>query len=235
MDSDELKQYRIDRLNAAVAYLASGNKTEFGRLLGYKDGAFIRQMVSGGRPISEKTVRQIEELPKMRGWFEDAGGEQVDDGTSLVRSGQVTDQGVSQPIHVPVLANAGSMGPGTDVHDDVVVGRLSLSPQWISSRLKLTTPQNLRFIHGYGDSMEPTFCDGDVLLIDTGINDVDIDGVYVLEANDRLYIKRVRQTLSGQFQVSSDNATVKTIDVLDGTHPVKVLGKVVWVWNGRKI
>jgi phage repressor protein C with HTH and peptisase S24 domain len=137
---------------------------------------------------------------------------------------------------IPVMANTASMGPGAEQHDDVIAGRLTLSPTWISKTLKpLTTPENLRFIHGYGDSMAPTFIDGDILLVDTGAREVKVDGIYVLEANERLYIKRVRQRLDGAFEISSDNPTVKTVDVLDGSKPVNVLGRVVWLWNGHKV
>lgn len=141
-----------------------------------------------------------------------------------------------QALSIPVLAQAGSMGVGEDqLHNEIVVGRLTVSPEWITRTIKPTRPENLRFIHGYGDSMEPTFVDGDVLLVDTGINDPKVDGVYVLEANDRIYIKRVRQRMDGNFEISSDNPTVKTVDVLNGTHTVTVHGRVVWAWNGRKM
>lgn len=33
----------------------------------------------------------------------------------------------------------------------------------------------------------------------------------------------------------SDNATVKTVDVLNGGQSIDVLGRVVWCWNGRKL
>lgn len=142
-----------------------------------------------------------------------------------------------ETLSIPVLAQNGSMGHGTDaLHDEVVVGQLTVSPQWVSRTLKpLTTPENLRFIHGYGDSMNPTFADGDVLLVDIGVQEPKVDGVYVLEANDRIYIKRVRQRFDGAFEISSDNPTIKTVDVLDGTQPVAVRGRVVWAWNGKKM
>jgi hypothetical protein len=70
MNSLKLSAHRISRLVAAVDKVCGGNKTEFARRLGYKDGAFVRQMVSGARPISEKTIRAIEALPGMRGWFD---------------------------------------------------------------------------------------------------------------------------------------------------------------------
>lgn len=140
-------------------------------------------------------------------------------------------------ISVPVLATSASMGSGEDIgHDDVVVGRMTLSPQWVTKTLRgLSDIKYLRFIHGYGDSMEPTFFDGDILLVDAGVPSIKVDGIYVLEANERLYIKRVRQRIDGSFEISSDNPTVKTVDVLDGTREVNVKGRVVWVWNGRKI
>lgn len=140
-------------------------------------------------------------------------------------------------IRVPLLANAGSMGMGTEVqHDDVLVGHIALSEQWVQRRIQPTSQAALRFIHAYGDSMHPTFEDGDVLLVDTGVKDPHaIDGVYVMTANDRVYIKRVRQRMDGVVEISSDNPTVKTVDVLNGEHSIDVLGRVVWCWNGRKL
>ena len=140
-------------------------------------------------------------------------------------------------LEVPILSATGSMGPGDDQHaEDFVVGRLSLSPSWVTKQIKpLSSPSNLRFIHAYGDSMEPTFSDGDVLLVDGGIRQVSVDGIFVLEAQSRLFIKRVRQRMDGAFEISSDNANVKTVDVLNGDHAVAVLGRVLWAWNGRKL
>ncbi|WP_325346117.1 S24 family peptidase [Xylophilus sp.] len=38
-------------------------------MLGHRDGAFVRQMLSGHRAVSDKTVRQIEALRGMQDWF----------------------------------------------------------------------------------------------------------------------------------------------------------------------
>ncbi|WP_033447641.1 helix-turn-helix transcriptional regulator [Bordetella bronchiseptica] len=69
MNEVELNEFRMARLQAAVDHVSKGNKTDFGRRLGYKDGAFVRQMVGGIRPVTEKTIRAIESMPGMRGWF----------------------------------------------------------------------------------------------------------------------------------------------------------------------
>lgn len=139
-------------------------------------------------------------------------------------------------ITVPLLDVVASMGYGSDIHsEDAVTGALTLSPSWVHERVRPSQASALRFIHGYGDSMSPTFSSGDVLLVDTGVRDAQIDGVYVLKAHNRLFVKRVRQRMDGVFEVSSDNPAHKTADTLNGDSQVEVLGRVLWAWNGRTI
>ena len=154
-----------------------------------------------------------------------------------VQSSALLDAGLpDDAVRVPVLANAASMGGGIDLADeDVICGELTLTPQFVAEQLRPVRPGALRFIHGYGDSMAPTFNSGDVLLVDTDMRDVRIDGIYVLEAHNRLFIKRVRQRLDGSYEISSDNPTHKTVDTLNGDHQVEVKGRVVWAWNGRRL
>lgn len=60
-------EWRRARLREAV--IRHGSQAALGRALGKASGAFVRQMLAGERPISEKTVAAIEALPGMRGWF----------------------------------------------------------------------------------------------------------------------------------------------------------------------
>lgn len=140
-------------------------------------------------------------------------------------------------VRIPLLANGGSMGPGNDVLDaDYVVGDLALSSHWINQQIKPANIRELRFMHAHGESMAPTFSDGDVLLVDAGARDPSsLEGIYVLEVHEKVYIKRVRMRMDGALEVSSDNANIKTVDVLNGDHEVRVMGRVVWAWNGRKL
>lgn len=140
-------------------------------------------------------------------------------------------------VRIPLLANCGSMGTGNDVLDaDYVVGDLALSSHWINQHIRPSSIRELKFIHAHGESMAPTFSDGDVLLVDVGSRDpASHEGVYVLEVQDKLYIKRVRMRMDGAIEVSSDNINIKTVDVLNGDHQLRVLGRVVWAWNGKKL
>ncbi|CAG9194046.1 hypothetical protein BCAR13_110092 [Paraburkholderia caribensis] len=78
MNELELQKRRVARLRDAIERVSAGNKTAFGKRLGYADGAFVRQMLSGDRAVTEKTIRQIEALPGMTGWFDD-GREKIRD------------------------------------------------------------------------------------------------------------------------------------------------------------
>lgn len=69
MNDLELNKLRANLLKAAVDRATDGNVSAFGRRLGYKDGAFVRQMLNGSRPVTEKTIRQIEAIPGLKGWF----------------------------------------------------------------------------------------------------------------------------------------------------------------------
>src|SRR3546814_14882674 len=55
MDDSDLSTFRTERLQEAIVRVSSGNKTAFGRKLGFTAGAFIRQMHNGERAITDKT------------------------------------------------------------------------------------------------------------------------------------------------------------------------------------
>ena len=76
MNDDLIATQRRELLIKAIDRLTGGDRTAFGRRLGMKDGAYVRQMLSGKRAISEKTIRHIESIPGMRGWFTQAEGDQ---------------------------------------------------------------------------------------------------------------------------------------------------------------
>lgn len=77
MNDLDLNTHRIALLRAAIDKVANGNVSEFGRRLGYKDGAFVRQMLGAIRPVSEKTIRAVEALPGLKGWFSQPGAAKV--------------------------------------------------------------------------------------------------------------------------------------------------------------
>lgn len=138
-------------------------------------------------------------------------------------------------LYVPLLSAAGSMGPGNELlSEDVILNDVPFSRHWLATHLPRCRPAAIKLIHAYGDSMHGTLESGDFCLVDTDVIEVLVDGVYVLEAHSRLFIKRVRQRLDGRYEVSSDNEAIKTSDILDGSEQICIKGRVVYGWNGRR-
>ena len=70
MNSDDMKTWRQKRLADFAA--AMGGEKMAGQKLGYKDGAYIWQMIKGRRPITEKTVDKVHQIRGFAHWFDSA-------------------------------------------------------------------------------------------------------------------------------------------------------------------
>ena len=67
MNKEKLQEHRRTRLQDLA--IACNGYASLGRMLGYRDGAFISQLAKGTRAISEDFVSRCEALPGFSGWF----------------------------------------------------------------------------------------------------------------------------------------------------------------------
>jgi phage repressor protein C with HTH and peptisase S24 domain len=89
-----------------------------------------------------------------------------------------------------------------------IVQQLVIDREWVrQQRLNHTGVPNLAVITGFGDSMEPPFCDGDPLMVDRGVDGMTKDGVYVFSFDNMAHIKRLQHIGPGRVRVISDNRT----------------------------
>lgn len=63
----------------------------------------------------------------------------------------------------------------------------------------------LHALHVKGDSMEPTLEDGALMLIDAAQTDISKGGIFVLESEAGLMVKRLLPRLDGGIEINSDN------------------------------
>ena len=136
---------------------------------------------------------------------------------------------------VPLMNTKGGMGPGQLQADkDVVKGSFSLSRKFLLRFVPESHLYDLRLMQSGGQSMLGTINDGDFSLVDTANVDHDVPGVFALEVHGLVYIKRISIKLDGTKVVSSDNPDDPIAEELAGDHQLKVLGRVVFGWNGRR-
>lgn len=222
---------------AEALQIAGKNARQAAAEAGLSDSA-ISQLLSGKtKSLKGSTAVKLEAVTGVcSGWLVTGEGHKMAAEFFPVKEMAATAAGVLDGILVPMLANVASMGGGEDLaEDDVLTGEITLTPQFVRDHVRPSQPAALRFIHAYGDSMAPTFSSGDILLVDSSVVEVKIDGIYVLQAHGRLFVKRVRQRMDGHFEISSDNPTHRTVDVLNGDHEVKIMGRVLWAWNGHRM
>ena len=125
-----------------------------------------------------------------------------------------------------------SAGEGALVFQEEEGPPLAFSAQWIKERgLKR---RNLLTVKAQGDSMEPTIYDGDVIMLDSGFEQV-VDGqVYVLRYGDDLKVKRLFQRYDGSLIIRSDNEQKYPPETVpaEANGRVAVIGRVVWRAGG---
>lgn len=217
-----------------VALDASGlKKIDLSRRCGVSSGAVTMWFDGSTNELKgENLIKAATALGVSPGWL---SGQESDMHANIVSEQRVN---YSVGINVSVLDASASMGTGkAQPENDTVVGSIQLNPAWVKQRLpSISSPSNLAVLTAYGDSMEPTFCDGDMLLVDRGVLDVKLDAVYVLAFNHELFIKRIQRRMNGDVVIKSDNQLYDPHVVENGDRELlQVLGRVVWAWNGRKL
>lgn len=135
-------------------------------------------------------------------------------------------------VHVPRYKVAASAGGGALIHSEQIVDHLAFRADWVKMALGVPV-SSLALINVTGDSMEPTLSNGDLILIDTTIDSVDDSGVYVLQFDGKLKVKRLHSK-ADSVDILSDNPRYPTEtlrgDLLQG---LNVVGRVVWC--GRRM
>ncbi len=161
-----------------------GEGAKFARHMGW-DSAKLAKVVKGERKV------QAEEIPRVLAYFQDAA--------PPVRS----ESGVAR---VPVYDVRASAGRGLTPEGYVaILEEIEIEERYLRDVLKVR-PENALIITVDGDSMEPTFRNNDVVIIDVSRNSFSVDGLYVLTFDDTLLVKRLSRTITADhLLIISDN------------------------------
>lgn len=93
-------------------------------------------------------------------------------------------------------------------------------------------PDNIKMLRIQGDSMQPTINEGDWVWVDTSNNFVGSDGMYLIRLATGLAVKRLQSGLSN-IVIKSDNPTYS--DITADIGEINIIGKVVYILNGRRV
>jgi|TARA_R110001583_G_scaffold4770_2_gene27096 phage repressor protein C with HTH and peptisase S24 domain len=152
----------------------------------------------------------------------------------------LTGQGIPQTDKIQVVPEAddychisqysieASAGQGALVEAENIDQHLAFKESWL--RKSGINPANLIAIYARGDSMEPTIFSGDSLVIDKTKDTVTSDGgVYVINYDGELFVKRVQKQLDGLVAITSDNKNYRDMTIpTQDLSKLKIIGRVVW-------
>lgn len=130
----------------------------------------------------------------------------------------LTEQQPTNHYHAPTLIQPLDFSP------------LVLHQDWITA--ERMEADKLMMTAMSGDSMRPTFNDGDVLVVQRSDGVTHRDGVHLLELDGACVVKRLHGLGGQTVQLLSDNAgypplSMKVADLGEGGR-CRVLGRVVW-------
>lgn len=211
-----------------------GNQNEIQRQSGMHQPTLQRILSGKTKDPRDSTIKPLADffgvsIPQLRGY------EPLDDSMLVQGGGAATH---SDAISIPIMDAPGSMGEGELApENDTIVGGMRLSMWFVRHVLpSISRPDALRVVTGRGDSMAPTFRDGDPLIVDTGITSIQDDAVYMFYRDDKLFIKRLQQLSGGSLMVISDNEKFKdeTVSADDAEH-IRVIARVLYAWRGERL
>jgi phage repressor protein C with HTH and peptisase S24 domain len=136
----------------------------------------------------------------------------------------------------------GAMGHGFNLADNAPgqIKSWRVDHDWLRLNVPVHTGvKNLAIVTGFGPSMRPMFNPGDPLLVDTGVNVVDHEGVYFFRVGDEGFIKMIQRIPDPEgagvmLQIISKNPDYPPYPMSPKNPHFQVLGKVLTVWRSEQ-
>jgi phage repressor protein C with HTH and peptisase S24 domain len=192
----------------------------------------VMELESGRAKGTKHTAKFARALGQDAMWIELGEGRMREPGKAA-RVAQKAADAPRVPIppddyeRIPVFDIRAAGKGGALAHDAAPIAYTMFGLDWLRA-LTRTHVSKLAVLQIAGDSMEPTLCNGDRVLIDTAQSNLRREGVYVIGVEDTLTVKRVTMhPKSKRVSLRSDNPRYENYSDLDPDR-LHVAGRVIW-------
>lgn len=206
------------------------SQTSFAKSLGIKQPT-LSEIEKGVYPPSDSAIRLIVSQYRVnRAWLETGEGEMFREDAQGASNGESGNHLPAGYIQIPFY----DVQTNTEIVCEKIkqsVDFLLFKEDWIRNVLR-TLPKNMVQVLVTGDSMEPTLSDGDIVLVDTSDMRLGFNGLYVLQYQDTIQVKRL-QKQTDTVLILSDNSVYSTETIeIDRVDDLNIVGRVRW--RGKK-
>lgn len=234
----------INRFEELIHFFENGNRAAFARKTNKKP-SFITRLCQGQ---ANPTAEMLFEIHKIYGvntdWLLTGEGQMLNkkderkfmekENTKLEKNKKVTALETLSEYDfclVPYFEEVRVAAGYGSFNMDEKIEKLPLPKSWIRGR-EHSLP-HLFFVIAYGDSMYPTFGDGDFLLVDSSIKDFQGDAIYIIRVDEVVFVKRLQWVSSRKLLIVSDNKEQYPQQhlALDDDISFQILGKVLHAWK----
>lgn len=253
MEVEDVRRANLRGLIRQAPY--NGNQAAFARAVG-KPPSLIGRILKG-KTLGSDLAREMEQTLKLgRGWFDllqftPAGGRILRTSaharveTTLAASGDVvgpdgemvTPRGLGELVEIRALEAKAPCPPGTMRPEQKAIVNYMRLDRAFADRVCITAANALQLLEVFGQYMAPVIQAGDVLLIDTGVKNLDVDAVFVIGRSlCELTVKWTQRNSDGSIDLISENKTFAPQRVPAEEVPrLDVLGRVVYAWRGHHV
>lgn len=134
-------------------------------------------------------------------------------------------------VSVPFYSAKVAAGFGNEFPDYEEKDVIHFDKRWLTNILGVN-PENAVILQVEGDSMDSgmnksnDIKDGDLLLVDVSVKDVINNKVFVIQQDNKLRVKRVKQKMNGDLYLISNNEKEYPPELVK--QESTIIGKVVW-------
>lgn len=141
-------------------------------------------------------------------------------------------------VDITQYTACGAMGPGIilEDHPPGFIKSWRVDKRWLKLNVpSYTNVSNLCIVTGFGNSMKPRYNPGDPLLMDSGVTQVDHDGIFFFRIEQHGFIKQLQRipTENGLvLRAKSFNTDYESFDITAGMD-FQIFGKILTVWRSE--
>jgi len=125
--------------------------------------------------------------------------------------------------------NASAGGGGSAYEDEQE--SLAIEPHFVPTLGGERELKNIEAVNVTGDSMEPTFLNGDIIFLNRSKTDISRGGVFAIQTEDMLLVKRLQKRIDGRIDIISDNKDFY-LPQIASPEQINIIGRVVGRYGG---